>query len=207
MSSIRHRVLLVDDEAGIRFGMRRFLTSKGFDVAEAENCKAAVETFREFQPEVAVLDYALPDGNAVELLARLKALDAEVPLVILTAHGSIDLAVRAVKEGAEQFLTKPIELSTLHVVLRRLIEGQRDRRKSIARDSKTARRTVDPFLGSSSAIRRLADQAHRVVSADRPVLIQGETGSGKDSLANWLHAHGPRAEEPFVDLNCAGPAA
>ncbi len=150
-----------------------------------------------------MLDYALPDGNAVELLARLKALDAEVPLVILTAHGSIDLAVRAVKEGAKQFLTKPIELSTLHVVLRRLIEGQRDRRKSIARDSKTARRTVDPFLGSSSAIRRLADQAHRVVSADRPVLIRGSTGTGKTLLANWLHAHGPRAEEPFVDLNCA----
>ena len=125
-------------------------------------------------------------------------------MIVLTGHGSIDLAVRAIKEGAEQFLTKPVDLPALLVILQRLARRQ-DRRS--ARSSPAARerrRPLDPFLGTSAAIRTLAEQARKVLDADRPILIQGETGSGKGVLAAWLHANGPRADEAFVDLNCAG---
>jgi DNA-binding NtrC family response regulator len=199
----RHTVLIVDDEAAIRFGIRDFLEAQGYDVEEADSCQAAQAAFRATRPDVVLLDYSLPDGTALELLPRLKALDPEVPLMVLTGHGSIDLAVQAIKEGAEHFLTKPLELPALLVVLERIIENQRNRQRALVRRSKEARRAVDPFIGTSPAIRQLAADARLFLTSDSPVLIQGETGSGKGVLASWLHQNGPRAEEPFVDLNCA----
>ena len=198
------RVLLVDDEPAVRFGVSDFLRSRGFAVEEAGSCREADEAFRRAPPAVAIVDYSLPDGNALELLPRLKEIDPSVPVVLLTAHGSVDLAVRAIKEGAEQFLTKPVQLEALAVILERLIENQRNRRQQLARRTRLARELRDPFLGGSAAIRDLAGDARRVAESDSPVLIQGETGAGKGVLARWLHDNGPRAEEAFVDLNCAG---
>src|SRR6185436_16085394 len=106
----RNRILLVDDEPGVRFGIRGFLESHDYQVEEAETVAEAEDAFRASPPDAAILDYSLPDGNALDLLPRLKAIDAGIPLVILTAHGSVDLAVRAIKEGADHFLTKPVEL-------------------------------------------------------------------------------------------------
>ena len=198
------RVLIVDDEPSVRFGVSDFLRGRGFLVEEAESCGQAEEAFRKAPPAVAVVDYSLPDGNALELLPRLKELDPTVPVLILTAHASVDLAVRAIKEGAEQFLTKPVQLEALSVIVERLIENQRNRQQQLARRSRLSRELRDPFLGTSAAIRALAAEARKVAASDSPVLIQGETGAGKGILARWLHESGPRAEEPFVDLNCAG---
>jgi DNA-binding NtrC family response regulator len=156
------------------------------------------------RPDAAIIDYRLADGNALELLPRLKGIYPKIPLVILTAHGSIDLAVQAVKEGAEQFLTKPVELPALLVMLQRLLQEQRNRQQQVVGASRQARRAVDPFLGTSVAIRQLAEDASKVVGSESPILIRGETGTGKGVLARWLHDHSARSDEAFVDLNCAG---
>jgi DNA-binding NtrC family response regulator len=128
----RARILIVDDEAAVRFGIRDFLETHGYEVFEASSLAEAERAFRTRRPEVAVIDYALPDGDALELLPRLRAHDPSAAFVVLTAHGSIELAVRAIKEGAEQFLTKPLELSALRVVLERIIERQRVERRQAA---------------------------------------------------------------------------
>jgi DNA-binding NtrC family response regulator len=200
----RNKILIVDDEPGVRFGVRDFLESSGFEVEEADSWQAAVEIFQVARPDAAIIDYRLPDGDALELLPRLKGIDPGIPLIILTAHGSIDLAVRAVKEGADQLLTKPVELPALLVLLQRLLQEQRNRQRRIAGRTRRARQDVDPFLGISARIRELADEVRKIVSSDSPVLILGETGTGKGILARWLHDHGSRAEEAFIDLNCAG---
>jgi DNA-binding NtrC family response regulator len=200
----RNTILVVDDEAGIRFGIRDFLESSGYEVEEADSCQAAVEIFQTAQPDAAIIDYLLADGNALELLPRLKGTYPEIPLLILTAYGSIDLAVQAVKEGADQFLTKPVELPALLVMLQRLLEEQRNRRKQTASKSRQAHADIDPFLGSSAAIRQLADDARKVLASESPILIRGETGTGKGVLAKWLHDHSSRAAAAFVDLNCGG---
>jgi DNA-binding NtrC family response regulator len=109
-----------------------------------------------------------------------------------------------VKEGAEQFLTKPVELQALMTVVERLMDNRRNRQVAVARQSRQQRDAVDPFFGDSDAIQQLAERARRVAPSSLPVLIQGETGVGKGILAGWLHQNGPRSSEAFVDLNCAG---
>jgi DNA-binding NtrC family response regulator len=200
----RNKVLVVDDESGVRFGIRDFLEQHGYEIDEAESCDDAQQIFRTSRPDIVIADYMLPDGTALDLLPRLKEIDSGIPLLVLTAHGSIDLAVRAIKEGAEQFLTKPLELPTLLVILQRLLQKQRNHHKQLASKSRQVRQAIDPFIGTSAAIRALKEQAKKILPTESPVLILGETGTGKGVLARWLHDNSPRAEEAFVDLNCAG---
>src|SRR5258706_8411934 len=110
------KVLLVDDEPGPRFGVRRFLKSRGFEVDEADDCASAKVKLRTFAPDVAVLDYRLPDGTALDLIPFICA-NSSASIIVLTAYATIDTAVEAVKMGAEQFLTKPVELQTLELVI------------------------------------------------------------------------------------------
>jgi DNA-binding NtrC family response regulator len=201
---LRNKVLLVDDDAGPRFGMRRFLKSRGFDVEEADDCAGAKTLFRSFGPDVTVLDFRLPDGTALDLIPFFRSVNAS-PVVVLTAYATIDNAVEAVKLGAEQFLTKPVELETLFVIIERLVENARNRQQSLAGAKQVERYSrIDPFLGDAPAIRELREKTEAVLRTDSPVLIQGETGTGKTVLARWIHRNSRRAEESFVDLNCAG---
>ncbi len=200
----KDRVLIVEDEEAIGAAIGNFLEGKGYETAVGGNCEEGEKLLRSFRPDVVVLDYSLPDGNAIDLMARLKAVDSGLPMIILTGHGSIDLAVQAVKQGADQFLTKPTELATLYVVIQRLLENQRNRQRQLAERTRRSREQIDPFLGTSATIRKLADLAHKVVTTDSAVLILGETGTGKGVLARWFHEHSTRSAEAFVDLNCAG---
>ena len=197
------KVLLIEDDSAVRHGIAAFLRANGLDVDEADTCQKALERFRAVGHDVVVADYSLPDGTSLDILPQVKKLNEETPFVILTAHGSIDLAVRAIKDGAEQFLTKPVESKALLVLVKRLLQQQRLRKRQevVAR---TQPGMLDPFVGTSPQIRRLDEQAALMLEWDSPVLILGETGSGKGVLARFLHAHGPRREEAFVNLNCAG---
>jgi DNA-binding NtrC family response regulator len=197
------RILVVDDEEGIRFALRDFLEASGYDVTEADSCRAAREILQQSAPDAVILDYRLRDGTSLDLIPHIKRPDDDIGLIVLTGHGSIDLAVSAVKAGADHFMTKPLELTALKVILDRILAGRRTKKRDIAaRVRSPAAR--DPFLGSSPAINRLRDEARRLATADTPVLIQGETGSGKGVLAEWLHRSSPRSAEAFIDMNCAG---
>ena len=199
----RNRILVIDDEPAIRLGLREALEAHGYQVTEAGSCVEGENVFRSSRPDAVISDYRLPDGNALDLLPRLKAIESDVPVILLTAHGSVDLAVQAIKDGAEHFLTKPVAVPALVVVLQRVLEHQRNRQTSMVRRARQQRSVADPFTGTGPGMRQLEAQARRVAAADRPVWIQGETGSGKGVLARWLHANGPRAEETMVELNCA----
>jgi DNA-binding NtrC family response regulator len=204
MNANRSEILVVDDEAAIRFGVGQFLSAKGFVVREAGTTADALTIVETARPDALVIDYRLPDGNALAIIPRVRAIDPHVFIVLLTAHGSIELAVEAVKAGADQFLTKPVDLETLLVVLQRGLEAQRNGQRQRASERLDARREPNPFLGESTAVRTLERGARKLAASDSPVLLLGETGTGKHDLARWLHDHGPRAGGPFVDLNCAG---
>ena len=200
------RILIVDDESSIRFAVGSFFEAKGFEVALADSFATCVASYRADPPDAVILDHRLGSEGGVDLLHVLREIEPGVPVVILTGHGSIDLAVRAIKEGAEQFFTKPIELDVLLVAVQRAVENRRNRRRQVAATAAAAVGAVDPFVGASSAISRLRAQAERLLASESPILIQGETGSGKGVLARWLHAHGRRAGEAFIDVNCASLA-
>jgi DNA-binding NtrC family response regulator len=205
MSSFTNRkILLVEDDDDLRRVYASHLTGNNFLVDEAEDVSGADKAFRETTPDIAILDFRLADGTALELVRSFKELEPAVPIIVLTAYGSLELGVSLIQEGVEQCLSKPIDSAALLMIVRKLLENSRSQQKQRANMVRRKRVVLNPFLGESIAIKRMEEAAAKVAKSQSPVLIQGETGTGKGVLATWLHEQGPRAEEPFVDLNCAG---
>ena len=198
------RLLIVDDDELTRGAITAFLMRAGYEVVEASSAAECVEQFESIRPDVVILDYFLRDGTALELIPRLKQADPHVPIFVLTGQATIDLAVRAIQDGADQFLTKPVALKSLSEIIAKAIEQERRHRNETAHRTTKTRYRRDPFIGNSPTIRRLAEEARKVSACDLPVLLQGETGTGKGVLAEWLHLNSPRCNDAFVDINCAG---
>ena len=200
----KNRILVIDVDPVIRSGICNFLLAQGYAIAEAQNLREAQQQVQRFHPDAAILDFSFPNGEALELLKRIKRMESSIPVLALVGQASAAAAIRAVQEGVEQVLVKPVELSLLHALLLRALASQRQHQRALAPNSNGKWEPVDPFLGPSAAIRRLRELVLRVAGSESPILLQGETGSGKGVLANWIHHNGPRAGEPFLDLNCAG---
>lgn len=197
------RLLLVDDDAQLRAGMSAYLRRLGLEVLEAGSCAEGRQLQVAQHPDLTIVDYDLPDGTAFDVLQAMREREATDSAIVLTGMGTIELAVKAIKSGAEHFLTKPVDFDSLVHLIERTVDAQRQRRQTAAAKV-GARSAPDPFLGASQRIAELRELATAVLGSNAPVLIQGETGTGKGVLARWLHEHGRRRDEPFVDLNCAG---
>jgi DNA-binding NtrC family response regulator len=200
----REKILIIEDDPLLLQLLCTFLGGKGYTTLAASDCATGQRIWNSQQPDAAVIDHILPDGNSLNLLSRWKAADPNVPIVVLTGNGSIEVAVKAVKLGAEQFVTKPIELTALHLILESALEISRKRRKRANGAEELKAQSPNPFLGSSAAIKELSKACHKMLHTDSSILITGETGIGKGVLARWLHENSPRASESFIDLNCAG---
>lgn len=198
------RILLVEDDPTVREMIADYFRNTHYLVEEADSCAAAYQTFQSARPDLALLDYQLPDGDALTLLPRLKDLEPSLPIIVMTGYGSMELGAALIRGGVELCMSKPMELPALGVAVRKTLEHRRNQQKQIASKNSRKRGSIDPFLGESDVIRTLALDAIRVAHSNSPVLLRGETGSGKGVLANWLHENSDRSEEPFVDLNCAG---
>jgi DNA-binding NtrC family response regulator len=196
------KLLIVDDDAQLRSALSTFLRRQGHNVLEAGDCREARRLDQHENPDLLVVDYQLPDGDAFDLLTAVRERDPEARVIVLTGVGTIELAVRAIKSGAEHFLTKPVDVESLEVLVRRTLEGQRERRQRVSTEHGRSR--LNPFVGKSRAITELERLSRVVLGSEAPVLILGETGTGKGVLAHFLHDGGPRGKNAFVDLNCAG---
>ncbi len=199
-----YKILVVDDDAGVRRPLAAYLMRSGYAVCEAASARAGVERFERERPDVVLLDHALPDGNSLELLPHWKSNRPDVPIFVLTGYGSIELAVDAVKLGAEHFLTKPLEFRSLV----RLLDETLARRAAAAEPARGGAaahgqaEALDPFVGASAAIRTLAEDTRLALVSDSPVLIHGPTGAGKGVLARFIHEQGTRRQGRLVALNC-----
>ena len=198
-------VIVVDDEAPIREAVEQWLTLSGFQVqvhSRAEDCLANLP---EHFPGVILSDVRMPGMGGLALLARLQALDADLPVILLTGHGDVPMAVDAMRDGAYDFLEKPFSPETLLSNLRRALEKRQlvleNRRLHEQAD---ARSQLDAtLLGVSPGLQTLRRQVLDLSQLPVNVIIRGETGSGKELVARCLHDFGPRANKPFVALNCA----
>jgi len=192
------RVLVVEDDERLRSGISAALRRLGFAVVEAASCESAAAALSS-RPDAVITDLRLPDGDALNLLPRVKAFDASIPIFVVTGHATIDLAVKAVKQGAEDFLAKPVDLGALVGMVKKAIE-----RRTARRSGARPRLSSDALATRSQAMLRVEDQVTRLRDADCTVLLLGETGTGKTVLARRIHQVGLRSGGPFVDINCAG---
>jgi DNA-binding NtrC family response regulator len=198
------RVLVIEHENSLRAEMTDFLQLNGFNVMSGQSCDKTEELALAFRPDVVVMDCDESDKNVIDLMLRLRKTNPSIAIIMLAEHGSIDFAVQAVKEGADQFLTKPVDLSALPVLVQRLADAHHIRQNQIAEHALRERNQMSPFLGTSATIRRLSELAHNVAAMDNSILIGGETGTGKGLLARWIHDHSPRSAEVFAELKCSG---
>lgn len=201
---MKDKVLVIEDDDLMLEFLATGLGGEGFEAIRADSLSKSFQAIIHSPPNIILADYQLQDGTAFDLLAWLKTGDISIPVIVLTAHTRVELAIDAVKNGAEQLISKPVDLGFLTSTLRRTLENFRNLKKGLANRMERVRYERDPFLGNSPAILGLQRASKRVAEANSTVLIQGETGTGKGVLARWLHKMGPRSNEAFVDLNCAG---
>jgi two-component system response regulator AtoC len=193
------RVLVCDDESAVRFTVQDALESAGYETVAAGDVEEALA--RLDGCDVVITDLAMPGRDGLALLAEVRARDPELPVILLTARGSERVAVQAMKLGAWDYLPKPFALDELRAAVSRAAEARGLRRR--AGQLTTERALGRPLVGESAVFRRLLDDARRVARREIPVLLRGETGTGKELVAALLHAESARRDAPFVRFNCA----
>jgi DNA-binding NtrC family response regulator len=202
----RSTVLIVDDERTLARAIKAFLTESGYEAETAGDAEQALRLLETMRPDVVFTDVRLPGMNGIDLLRKIREFDAAIPVVIMTAHGTIEGAVEAVKLGAFDYLKKPVDLEELRLLADRSRETSQlkqelsyYRRRDAGRDASLA-----GVIGESPAIQAVMDQARQIAALHEtpPVLITGETGTGKGLVARTIHGASPRRSRPFIEVNC-----
>ncbi len=204
MVAAKEKILIIDDQPTVRFGLRRLLEVQGYRVFEAETGSQALPLVTENSPQLIMLDLRLPDVDGIDLLPRIQAIDDAVPVIILTAHGTIETAIRALKNGAENFLTKPFDGEGLLILISKTLEQSRSRRERLLMGLAEGRVAAEYYLGQSESMASIHQTVERLAPSDTTVLLQGETGTGKGIVAHLIHRLSQRSDKPFVTVNCAG---
>jgi DNA-binding NtrC family response regulator len=201
----REQVLIVEDEKLIRWSIRSRLVDEGYAVEEAENGRAAFALLAHDDCDLMLLDYRLPDTTGLEILERVKQEMPEVSVVMMTAYGTVESAVQAMKLGAFDYLTKPVNLDELIVVVQKALETTRLRREVHRLHSE--RREFQgkvQLIGDSPAMREVLGLIAKICASQATtVLLEGDSGTGKNVVAKAIHYGSPRAEQPFVNITCS----
>jgi two-component system response regulator AtoC len=196
-------VLVVDDDPGTRKVARANLALEGFEVLVASSGQEALARLAESDPFAMVSDLRMPDLDGIQLMERVHALRPSLPVVLVTAHATVETAVEAMRKGALHYLTKPIRYDELAMVLRHAVAHERARRDVLRLRGELERAAgFEEIVGGSAAMREVFSMVEQVAPADATVLIRGETGTGKELVARAIHRRSPRCERSFVAVNC-----
>ncbi len=196
------RILVVEDDENLRIILSDRLAAAGYRISQASSLAEAIEALERESCQLTLLDIFLPDQSGLEGLRRIRDRFPSVPVIMMTAHGTIDMAVEAIKEGAYEFITKPLDFKRLGVLVKRAIESIQ-----LRTEVDYLRRAADePFtaiIGERTGLRRAMELVRSVADSDTSVLLRGETGTGKEVIARAIHRLSSRRERPFVVANCA----
>lgn len=194
-------VLLIDDEPSVQFGFSAYLGKTGYQVQTAGSITEARNKLVHGSFDIILLDLSLPDGNGLDLIAEIRQNHPEVALVVITGRGDVPVAVKAMQLGADNFLTKPVDMNELNVYLNKSVELKGLRSKELTR--KRLDKRQEPYFGESSVVKKALELAEMAAGTDSTVIIYGETGTGKGVLARWIHEHSSRNSGFFVEVNCS----
>jgi two-component system, NtrC family, response regulator HydG len=206
-SKARPLVVVADDEASARSGLGTLLRDEGFDVILTEDGSSALARVQESAPDILVTDLRMPGMDGIELLRRAREAAPELIVVLMTAFAEVETAVRAMQDGAEHYLTKPLQIDELVLVLRRALD-----RRTLHNEATELRARLkehlhfDNIVGASPAMQEVFDVVEQVAPTKASVLITGESGTGKELVAQAIHENSPRTSAPFVKLHCASLA-
>ncbi len=198
------RILIVEDKDSLRAMLRHALEGDGHEVVEARDATEAVQVLQEAQPALVLSDLRLPERDGFAVLRAAKEVDEEIPVIVMTAFGTLEDAVRAMKEGALDFLAKPVDPEHLLLLVRRALEQRRIINENLLlKEELAVRRGAPQLVGEDPSLRKVFSSLQRAAATDTTVLIEGESGTGKELFARSLHALSERANMPFVAINCA----
>jgi DNA-binding NtrC family response regulator len=198
------RVLIVEDEPSTRVGLTELVRTWGFTADSAGDGEEALQRITVFRPSIIISDLVMPRRDGLELLRALKDDGSDYTVVILTAQGTVETAVEAMKEGAYDYLTKPIEPQRLKILLDKIVERQDTLREvKVLRKQLREHGTYGKMIGSSPQMRKVYQIIEQAAPTSASVLISGESGTGKELVAQTIHQLSPRAQMPFVPINCA----
>ncbi|MBN1465921.1 sigma-54-dependent Fis family transcriptional regulator [candidate division KSB1 bacterium] len=207
METCKAKILIVDDEGTARYAMRKALQSISADIKEAKDGQAALELIQSYQPDVVLCDMNMPKMNGMDLLKALASIQSgrAVPplVVVITAYGSEKIAVEAMKAGAFDYLSKPYEIDELRLVVKKMLDQIALKRENIKLKQEVGKKTGIDIIGDSPAIQQIHRLVDKVAPTDVTVLITGESGTGKELLARNIHRASPRADGPYITMNCA----
>ena len=200
------RILVADDEKNVRAGLAEAMKMDGYDIVQAEDGQTALKALLKTEIDLVIADLRMPKLSGAELLKKVSAAYPTVPVIILTGHGTVDNAVQAMRDGAYDFLTKPVDLERLGMLVKRALERReliRKHRELQEEIQRLERRKSGEMLGKSLAITRIFERIEQVAPTRAGVLITGESGTGKELVANAIHAQSPRKNAPFIKVHCA----
>ncbi|MDT5121882.1 MAG: hypothetical protein QOC96_1364 [Acidobacteriota bacterium] len=197
-------ILLVEDKESLRRVLRLTLEHAGYTVTESADARAATQEISRAPHRLVLTDLRMPHGSGLDVLHAARAADPDIPVIVMTAYGSIDEAVQAMKDGAHDFLQKPVDSNHLLLLVERALEQARLRTENILLREEWSRRYGFPrIIGESEAIKRTVAETQRVSQTEANVLLLGESGTGKELFARAVHHLSPRRDKPFVAINCA----
>jgi len=197
-------ILLVEDKESLRRVLRLTLEHAGYSVSEAADAREAINEIGRVPYKIVLTDLRMPNGSGLDVLRATRAADGNVPVIVMTAYGSIDEAVQAMKDGAHDFLQKPVDSNHLLLLVERALEELRLRTENILLREEWSKRYGFPrIIGDSEAIKRVVAETQRVAQTEATVLLLGESGTGKELFARAVHHLSNRRDQPFVAINCA----
>ena len=197
-------ILLVEDKESLRRVLRMTLENAGYTVTEAADARQAIDEIAKVPHKVVLTDLRMPNGSGIDVLRAAKNADSDVPVIVMTAYGSIDEAVQAMKDGAHDFLQKPVDSNHLLLLVERALEQARLRTENLLLREEWSKRYGFPrIIGESEAIKRTVAETQRVAQTEATVLLLGESGTGKELFARAIHHLSNRRDKPFVAINCA----
>jgi len=199
---MKRNVLLVDDDPGIQFGFSRYFAKTGFGIQAVSSLAEARKAIISQRFDAVLLDLMLPDGKGLDWIRELRENYPQIAIVVITGHGEIPLVVEAFHQGADNFLTKPVSLADLEIILEKSLEIGTLRRSHFT--TQRLSKKIQPYFGDSTAMKKVLELVRLASENESPVILQGETGAGKGVLARWIHDHGLNKSAPFIEINCSG---